>query len=201
MKIGYARVSTLDQNLDLQIDALKNAGCEKIFEEKISAASKNRPELDRMIDQFRKGDELYVWKLDRLGRSLKHIIDLVLELNDKGVIVKGITDGVDTSTINGRLLLNIMASFAEYERELIKERTNAGLRSAREKGKIGGRPKGYTKETVEKLLVIRSSYKDEEQTPEQIYNSLNISRATYYRYVKILEQYTNEQIRAMQIKK
>ena len=201
MKIGYARVSTLDQNLDLQIDALKNAGCEKIFEEKISAASKNRPELDRMIDQFRKGDELYVWKLDRLGRSLKHIIDLVLELNDKGVIVKGITDGVDTSTINGRLLLNIMASFAEYEREVIKERTNAGLRSAREKGKIGGRPKGYTKETVEKLLVIRSSYKDEEQTPEQIYNSLNISRATYYRYVKILEQYTNEQIRAMQIKK
>lgn len=201
MKIGYARVSTLDQNLDLQIDALKNAGCEKIFEEKISGASKNRPELDRMIDQFRKGDELYVWKLDRLGRSLKHIIDLVLELNDKGVIVKGLTDGVDTSTINGRLILNVMASFAEYERELIKERTNAGLRSAREKGKIGGRPKGYTKETVRKLLVIRSSYKDEEQTPEQIYNSLNISRATYYRYVKILEQYTNDQIRAMQIKK
>lgn len=201
MKIGYARVSTLDQNLDLQIDALKNAGCEKIFEERISGASKNRPELDRMIDQFRKGDELYVWKLDRLGRSLKHIIDLVLELNDKGVIVKGLTDGVDTSTINGRLILNVMASFAEYERELIKERTNAGLRSAREKGKIGGRPKGYTKETVRKLLVIRSSYKDEDQTPEQIYNSLNISRATYYRYVKILEQYTNDQIRAMQIKK
>src|SRR5690606_38760587 len=94
MKIGYARVSTLDQNLDSQIDALKKAGCEKIFEEKISGASKNRPELDRMIDQFRQGDELYVWRLDRLGRSLKHIIDLVLELNNKGVIVKGLTDGV-----------------------------------------------------------------------------------------------------------
>ena len=200
MKIGYARVSTVEQNLNLQIDALKNAGCEKIFEEKISGASKNRPELDRMIDQFRKGDELYVWRLDRLGRSLKHIIDLVLELNDKGVIVKGLTDGVDTSTINGRLLLNIMASFAEYERELIKERTNAGLRIARENGKIGGRPKGFTKETVRKLLIIRTSYKDEDQTPEQIYNSLNISRATYYRYVKILEQYTNDEIKKMQIK-
>jgi|SRR5690606_6298353 len=200
MKIGYARVSTVEQNLNLQIDALKNAGCEKIFEEKISGASKNRPELDRMIDQFRKGDELYVWRLDRLGRSLKHIIDLVLELNDKGVIVKGLTDGVDTSTINGRLLLNIMASFAEYERELIKERTNAGLRIARENGKIGGRPKGFTKETVRKLLIIRTSYRDEDQTPEQIYNSLNISRATYYRYVKILEQYTNDEIKKMQIK-
>lgn len=165
MKIGYARVSTVEQNLNLQIDALKNAGCEKIFEEKISGASKSRPELDRMIDQFRKGDELYVWRLDRLGRSLKHIIDLVLELNDKGVIVKGLTDGVDTSTINGILLLNIMASFAEYERELIKERTNAGLRIARENGKIGGRPKGFTKETVRKLLIIRTSYKDEDQTP------------------------------------
>lgn len=200
MKIGYARVSTVEQNLNLQIDALKNAGCEKIFEEKISGASKSRPELDRMIDQFRKGDELYVWRLDRLGRNLKHIIDLVLELNDKGVIVKGLTDGVDTSTINGILLLNIMASFAEYERELIKERTNAGLRIARENGKIGGRPKGFTKETVRKLLIIRTSYKDEDQTPEQIYNSLNISRATYYRYVKILEQYTNDEIKKMQIK-
>lgn len=200
MKIGYARVSTVEQNLNLQIDALKNAGCEKIFEEKISGASKNRPELDRMIDQFRKGDELYVWRLDRLGRSLKHIIDLVLELNDKGIIVKGLTDGVDTCTINGRLLLNIMASFAEYERELIKERTNAGLRIARENGKIGGRPKGLTKETVRKLLIIRTSYKDEDQTPEQIYNSLNISRATYYRYVKILEHYTNDEIKKLQIK-
>lgn len=200
MKIGYARVSTVEQNLNLQIDALKKSGCEKIFKEKISGASKNRPELDRMIDQFRKDDELYVWRLDRLGRSLKHIIDLVLELNDKGVIVKGLTDGVDTSTINGRLLLNIMASFAEYERELIKERTNAGLRIARENGKIGGRPKGLTKDTVRKLLIIRTSYKDEDQTPEQIYNSLNISRATYYRYVKILEQYTNDEIKKMQIK-
>jgi len=126
MKIGYARVSTKDQNLDLQIEALEKAGCEKVFQEKISGVTKNRPELDKMIEQFREGDELYVWRLDRLGRSLKNIIDLVLSLSDKGIIIKGISDGVDTSTMNGRLFLNIMASLSEYERELIRERTNAG---------------------------------------------------------------------------
>ncbi|MDC8107126.1 recombinase family protein [Chryseobacterium sp. B21-037] len=125
MKIGYARVSTKDQNLDLQIEALEKAGCEKIYQEKISGSTKNRPELDKMIEHFREGDELYVWRLDRLGRSLKHIIDLVLGLSDKGIIIKGLIDGVDTSTINGRLFLNLMASLAEYERELIRERTNA----------------------------------------------------------------------------
>ncbi|WP_294244829.1 recombinase family protein, partial [uncultured Chryseobacterium sp.] len=93
MKIGYARVSTRDQNLDLQIEALEKAGCEKIYQEKISGTTKNRPELDKMIEQFREGDELYVWRLDRLGRSLKNIIDLVLSLSDKGIIIKGITDG------------------------------------------------------------------------------------------------------------
>ncbi|MBP1167215.1 DNA invertase Pin-like site-specific DNA recombinase [Chryseobacterium sp. PvR013] len=97
MKIGYARVSTKDQNLDLQIEALEKAGCEKIYQEKISGTTKNRPELDKMIEQFRKGDELYVWRLDRLGRSLKNIIDLVLSLSDKGIIIKGLVDGVDTS--------------------------------------------------------------------------------------------------------
>lgn len=109
MKIRYARVSTKDQNLDLQIEALEKAGCEKIYQEKISGATKNRPELDKMIEQFRKGDELYIWRLDRLGRSLKHIINMVLNLNEKGIIIKGIVDGVDTSTINGRLFLNLMA--------------------------------------------------------------------------------------------
>jgi DNA invertase Pin-like site-specific DNA recombinase len=126
--------------LDLQIQALEKAECELIFQEKISGATKVRPELDKMITQFRKGDELIVWKLDRLGRSLKHIIDLVLKLSEQGVIIKGITDGVDTSTINGRLILNVMASFAEYERELIRERTNASLQSAKARGRTGGRP-------------------------------------------------------------
>ena len=201
MKIGYARVSTKDQNLELQIEALEKAGCEKIYQEKISGATKNRPELDKMIEQFRKGDELYIWRLDRLGRSLKHIIDMVLSLNEKGIIIKGIVDGVDTSTINGRLFLNLMASLAEYERELIRERTNAGLQSARARGRTGGRPKGYAKETISKLIIMRSVYKDPTKAPEEIYKPLGLTRATFYRYAKILDNHTNEEIKKMAIKK
>lgn len=201
MKFGYARVSTKDQNLNLQIEALEKAGCEKIFQEKISGATKNRPELDAMILQLRKDDELFVWRLDRLGRSLKHIIDLVLNLTSKGVIIKGISDGVDTSTSTGRLFLNIMASLSEYERELIRERTNAGFQSARARGRTGGRPKGFTKETVAKLLIMRSVYKDFNKTPEEIYKPLGLTRATFYRYAKILDNHTNEEIKKMTIKK
>ena len=201
MKIGYARVSTKDQNLDLQIEALEKAGCEKIYQEKISGSTKNRPELDKMIEQFREDDELYVWRLDRLGRSLKNIIDLVLSLSDKGIIIKGLIDGVDTSTINGRLFLNIMASLAEYERELIRERTNAGLQSARARGRTGGRPKGYTAETISKLLLLRSIYKDLTKSPEDIYKPFGLTRATFYRYAKILDNYTDQEIRNMQAKK
>jgi DNA invertase Pin-like site-specific DNA recombinase len=201
MKIGYARVSTKDQNLDLQIEALETAGCEKIYQEKISGATKSRPELDKMIEQFREGDELYVWRLDRLGRSLKHIIDMVLSLNEKGIIIKGLVDGVDTSTINGRLFLNLMASLAEYERELIRERTNAGLQSARARGRTGGRPKGYTKETISKLLIMRIFYKDPTKTPEEIYKPLGLTRATFYRYAKVLDNHTDEEIKKMAIKK
>ncbi|RZK56190.1 MAG: recombinase family protein [Pedobacter sp.] len=200
MKIGYARVSTKEQNLNLQIEALEKAGCETIFRETISGATKVRPELDKMISQFRKGDELVVWKLDRLGRSLKHIIDLVLRLSEEGIIIKGLTDGVDTSTINGRLFLNIMASLAEYERELIRERTKAGLESARARGRTGGRPKGFTKDTISKLLVMRSVYKDFDKTPEEIYKGLQLTRATFYRYAKILDTHTNEEIKNMQKK-
>lgn len=201
MKFGYARVSTKDQNLNLQIEALKKAGCEKIFNEKISGSTKNRPELDKMIAHLRKDDVLFVWRLDRLGRSLKNIIDLVLSLSEKGVVIKGISDGVDTSTSSGRLFLNIMASLAEYERELIKERTNAGLQSARARGRTGGRPKGYTKETIAKLLIMRSVYKDKSKTPEEVYKPLGLTRATFYRYAKILDNHTNEEIKKMSINK
>jgi DNA invertase Pin-like site-specific DNA recombinase len=201
MKIGYARVSTKDQNLDLQIEALEKAGCQNIFKEKMSGAMKSRPELEKMIFHLRKDDELFVWRLDRLGRSLKNIIDLVLSLSEKGVIIKGISDGVDTSTSSGRLFLNIMASLAEYERELIKERTNAGLQSARARGKTGGRPKGYTKETIAKLIIMRSVYKDNSKSPEEIYKPLGLTRATFYRYAKILDNHTNEELKRMTIKK
>jgi len=201
MIIGYARVSTKDQNLDLQIEALEKAGCKKIYQEKISGTTKNRPELDKMIEQFREGDELYVWRLDRLGRSLKNIIDLVLSLSDKGIIIKGITDGVDTSTMNGRLFLNIMASLSEYERELIRERTNAGLQSARARGRLGGRPKGYTQETISKLLLLRNIYKDVTKRPEEIYKPFGLTRATFYRYAKILDHHTDDEIKKMGIRK
>lgn len=197
MKVGYARVSTKDQNWQLQIEALEKAGCEEIYKEKISGSTRNRPELDRMIQQFRKGDELFVWRLDRLGRSLKNIIDLVLHLSEKGVIIKGLVDGVDTSTMNGRLFLNIMASLAEYERELIRERTNASLQSARARGRTGGRPKGYNKETISKLMIMRSVYKDTTKTPAEIYSPLGLTRATFYRYAKILDNHTNEEIKKM----
>lgn len=145
-----------------------------------------------MLEQFQQGDELYVWRLDRLGRSLKHIIDLVLSLSGKGIIIKGLVDGVDTSTINGRLFLNLMASLAEYERELIRERTNAGLQAARARGRLGGRPKGYTQEIISKLLLLRSIYKDVTKRPEEIYKPLGITRATFYRYAKILDNHTND---------
>ena len=201
MKIGYARVSTIDQNLDLQLDALKKAGCEKIYQEKISGIAKNRPELDKMISILRTGDEILVWRLDRLGRSLKHIIDLVLNFNNKGIVIRGISDGVDTSTSSGRLFLNIMASLAEYERELIRERTNAGLQIARSRGKKGGRPKGFTKETAAKLLIMRSVYKDKNKTPEEIYKPLGLTRATFYRYIKVLDNHSNEEIKKMTISK
>ncbi|MCX8530872.1 recombinase family protein [Chryseobacterium sp. KC 927] len=167
----------------------------------MSATTKNRPELDKMIEQFREGDELYVWRLDRLGRSLKNIIDLVLSLSDKGIIIKGITYGVDTSTMNGRLFLNIMASLYEYERELIRERTNAGLQSARARGRLGGRPKGYTAETISKLLLLRTVYKDVTKRPEDIYKPFGLTRATFYRYAKILDHHTDEEIKNIGIKK
>ncbi len=201
MKIGYARVSTKDQNLDLQIEALEKVGCEKIFREKISGTTKNRPELDNMLEHLRSGDEVYVWRLDRLGRSLRHIIDLVLTLTDKDIVIKGISDGVDTSTMSGRLFVNIMASLAEYERELIRERTNAGLQSARARGKKGGRPKGFRKSTITKLLIMRSVYKDLTKSPEEIYLPLGLTRATFYRYVKILNEHTDEEIKQMGVKK
>lgn len=201
MIIGYARVSTRDQNLELQTNELKKAGCEKIFKEKVSGSVKERPELERLKQQLRPGDTIVVWKLDRLGRSLKNIIDLVLELNSIPVHIKGLTDGVDTTTVNGRLFLNIMASFAEYERELIRERTFAGLESARARGRIGGRPPGIKKDVLAKLKIMRTIYKDEGKSPKEIYKPLGLTHSSYYRYCKLLDKYTDEELEDFLIKK
>ena len=145
MKIGYARVSTKDQNLELQTAALQKAACEKIYKETQSAV-KERPELQSMLNHLRQGDVVVVWKLDRLGRSLKHLIDLVSDFREKGIEFISLNDSIDTTTVTGRLTFNIFASFAEFERELIRERTMAGLQAARERGRIGGRKKGLSPE-------------------------------------------------------
>jgi DNA invertase Pin-like site-specific DNA recombinase len=197
MIFGYARVSTDIQNLDLQVDNLKKAGCTEIFQEKISGSTKERPELNKLLDKLRDGDTIVVWRLDRLGRSLVNIIHLVLELQQKGVTIKGISDGVDTSTATGRLMLNIMASFAEYERELIRERTNASLQAARARGRIGGRPSGYNPETIAKMKLIRKFLDDEtisQNGYRAIYEPMNIKHATFFRYLKLINKYTDSQL-------
>jgi len=195
MNIGYARVSTKDQNLDLQLNALKECGCTEIFFEKISAA-KERPELEKMISILRKDDIVVVWKLDRLGRSLKHLIDLISMFREKGVEFISLNDNIDTTTIHGRLIFNIFASFAEFERELISERTKAGLEAARAKGRIGGRKPGLTKQSIAKAYT--ALYLSEKDMPvSDILKQLEISKATYYRYLEYAKnnQYTGKKQR------
>ena len=138
MLIGYARVSTQDQNLDLQIDALTKAGCKKLFDDKISGSGKERPGLTKTLEMLREGDTLVVWKLDRLGRSVKNLVDLISDLHKQGVQFKSLTDAIDTGTPSGRFFFHVMASLAEMERELTVERTRAGLEVARKLGRKGG---------------------------------------------------------------
>jgi len=145
MNIGYARVSTRDQNLALQLDALTKAGCETIFQEQASGATKARPELDRLLASLRPGDTVTIYKLDRLGRSLKHLLDMVAELEFRGVGLVSLTDAINTTSAQGRLMFNLFASLAEFERELIGERTHAGLAAARARGRVGGRQRGLSK--------------------------------------------------------
>lgn len=185
MKIGYARVSTRDQNLNLQIDALRQAGCEKIFEEKISAGKEKRPELDKMLETLRKGDIVVIYKLDRLGRSIKHLLELVDTFKNKGVELISISDNIDTSTPQGKLVFNIFASIAEFERELIRERTMAGLQAARKRGRVGGRPKGLSAKAKRIALIAEKLYQEQSLSVNEIAKSLGICKATLYKYLKI----------------
>ena len=194
MKIGYARVSTRDQNLELQIDALKKAKCEKLFQEKQSAV-KERPELDKMLSIIRKGDVVVVWKLDRLGRSLRHLVDLMDMFKTKEVEFISLNDNIDTTTIQGRLIFNLFASFAEFERELIRERTMAGLKRARENGRVGGRAKGLTNEAKKKAYAAYQLTEENKKRKSEarysimdIVKMLKISRATYYRYLEFAKK-------------
>lgn len=177
MKIGYARTSTLDQNLNLQLDALMQAGCEKIYQEKISSVKDNRPELENCLKALRQGDTLYIWRLDRLGRSLKDLISLVNQLQDMGCELVSIKENIDTSTPTGKLTFHLFASLAEFECELIRERTRAGISSARARGKMGGRPqklKATEKDMICQLMA------DKNNSPNDIAKRFGVSRSTVY---------------------
>lgn len=184
MQIGYARVSTQDQNPALQTDALKKAGCRKIFVEKASGAKSDRVELQRLLDQVRQGDVIVVWKLDRLGRSLKHLVEIVGDLIEKGVGLKSLQDPIDTTTSQGRLIFNIFASLAEFERDLIRERTQAGLAAARARGRLGGRPKGLSAEAGRKAVAAAALYREGKLSANEIARNLALSKATLYSYLR-----------------
>jgi DNA invertase Pin-like site-specific DNA recombinase len=181
--IGYARVSTQEQDLALQIDALEKAGCSRIFEDKATGAKSIRRGLEDCVAALTPGDTLIVWRLDRLGRSLQHLVSLVSELKEKGISLKSLQDGaIDTTTANGELIFNIFAAFAQFERELIRERTHAGLASARARGKKGGRKPISASDS--KVKLARLMHADPNHSVKDICSTLSISRATYYRYIQ-----------------
>lgn len=184
MKIGYARISTKDQNLDLQKDALLKTGCKKIFEEVVSGAKKERPVLNQLITELREGDTVVVWKIDRLGRSLKHLVDMINIFHERGVAFQSLNDPIDTTTAQGRLTFNIFASLAEFEREMIRERTYAGLTSAKARGRKGGRPKGLSVQAQATACAAETLYKEGKLSSEQIAKRLGISKNTLYTYLR-----------------
>ena len=183
MIFGYARVSTNDQNLNLQLDALKKFGCEKIFEEKTSGAKISRIELNNLLNSVRPGDTIVVWKLDRLGRSTKDLITIVNQLSIKKIEFVSLHDNINTSTAQGRFFFHVIASFVELERELIRERTNAGLEAAKARGRFGGRPKGLSNDSLQKMKTIHSLYKQNHSINE-IIKIVKVSRSTAYRFLK-----------------
>ncbi len=181
MLIGYARVSTLDQNPQLQIEALNEAGCKKIFTEKISGASTKRIQLEDALKYMREGDTLVIWKLSRLARSLTQIINTVKNLEDRQIGLKVITQNIDTGTPEGRLFFHMNAAFDQFQREIIVENTRAGLKSARKNGRVGGRP---TLMTDDKMRTAQAMLKDTENYPfiSDIIKTLGIGRTTFYRH-------------------
>lgn len=180
MLVGYQRVSTDDQNLALQHDALQVAGCEKIFSDKMSGAKADRPGLKKAFDFAREGDTLVVWRLDRLGRSLKDLIALVEELESRKIGFRSLTESIDTTTSGGKLIFHLFGALAEFERNLIRERTQAGLQAARARGRRGGRRQKLTPQQIE---IGRSLAADPKQSISSICEHLDISRPTYYRYI------------------
>jgi DNA invertase Pin-like site-specific DNA recombinase len=178
--LGYARVSTTDQQTQLQVDALDRAGCYRVFTETASGARTERPVLEQVLDQLRPGDTLVVWKLDRLGRSLRHLVDTVTGLVDRGIGFCSLQEAIDTTTPGGKLVFHVFAALAEFERDLIRERTTAGLAAARVRGRHGGRPSVLS---GHKLQVAREMYATGRYTVSAIATTLGVSRASIYRHL------------------
>src|SRR5918998_1327020 len=182
MLIGYARVSTGEQTLDLQLDALTKAGCGKTYQETASGATAERPVLAEVLGYLRNGDTLVVWRLDRLGRSLQHLIETVAALAERGIGFKSLTEQIDTTTSGGKLVFHVFGALAEFERDLLRERTHAGLAAARARGRTGGRPKVLAE--PKKRARAQALYDGGQADVATICKTLGISRATFYRYVR-----------------
>jgi DNA invertase Pin-like site-specific DNA recombinase len=181
MLIGYARVSTLDQTLALQQDALTAAGCEQLYTDTASGALTDRPGLAQALSHVRGGDTLVVWRLDRLGRSLPQLIETISQLQQRGIGFRSLQEQIDTTTSGGKLVFHVFGALAEFERDLIRERTHAGLTAARKRGRLFGRPRVLTPKQV---IQLRTLAEDERTTVTEICETLGISRATFYRYIK-----------------
>jgi len=187
MKIGYARVSTKEQNLDLQIDGLKKVGCKQIYKDfGVSGSKASRPNLDKMLENLRPNDTVIIWKLDRLGRSLKDLVTLVERFNSQNIGLQSLNDPIDTTTAQGKLVFNIFASLAEFEKDVIRERTMAGLASARARGRVGGRPKGLSEEAQKKAKTAKILYESQKFSIKEMTTQLNISKKTLYCYLRYM---------------
>jgi len=180
MKIGYARVSTADQHLRMQEDALKSAGCEEIYSDVISGVKSQRPGLEKALNYAREGDTIVVWKLDRLGRSIQHLIQTITSLIEKKIAFKSLQENIDTSTSGGKLIFHIFSALAEFERDLIQERTQAGLKAARVRGKMGGRPPLLDTRQINRMIEM---YDEQKNTVAEICKIYNISRPSFYNYL------------------
>lgn len=180
MRFGYARVSKNEQSLDVQIQKLTEAGCDEIFQEKISGAKEDRPQLQALIQTLRKGDTLCVVRLDRLGRRMMKLVELITEFKTKGIEFIALENNLDTSTPIGMLLFNICAAFSEMERELIRERVQAGLDSARRQGRKGGRPKALTEDQAQAIRALRQA---DSMSVKKICDTMNVSRSVFYRCI------------------
>lgn len=184
MKVGYIRVSRSDQNPELQKDALLKAGCERIFQEKVSGAAKNRIQFDKMCDFVRTGDTVVVWKLDRLGRTVKQLVNLIADWKEADIQLESVMDKIDTATAFGKFFFHIMAALAELERDMISERTKAGLTAARARGRTGGRPKGLTEKAKKKAKLVGVLYEERQMSVSEIEKDIGISRTTIYNYLR-----------------